>query len=283
MSQWWFHLDGMRVDLHIHTTASDGCWSPEQVVSHVLEEGIGLFAVTDHDSVANVGQSQSLAREADLAFLTGVEISASFDGRLAHILGYGIDIHNKALCELLESNYGLLSGYNDESIRQLAAAGVPLDLQDYARYERDPARGGWKSLDYLIDQGLCKNVDDFFRRIDVTIDVPLPRFPHPTRVAEVIRGAGGVPVLAHPGNMVRDGSTTRDVLTWVLDFEVSGLECYSSYHDETFTQACLGFCDQHDLLITGGSDCHGGFVGRPLGIPVVDTDLLELGELVQHL
>ena len=277
------YLDGMRVDLHIHTTASDGRWSPEQVVSHVRNAGIELFAVADHDTVASVGLTQTLAREAGLSFLTGVEVSSSADGRLAHVLGYGIDPHDTVLRRLLESNSDLLGWYNDESIRYLVAAGIPLDLQEYARYERDHTRGGWKSLDYLIDRSMCSGVDDYFQNVMMSIDVPRPRFPHPTEVAEVIRGAGGVPILAHPGMMMRDGDEAEDVLAWVLGFDVAGLECYSYCHDPVFTQSCLDFCAQHGLLITGGSDCHGGFVGRSLGVPVVDIGSLELGELVQYL
>jgi predicted metal-dependent phosphoesterase TrpH len=273
----------MRVDLHIHTTASDGCWSPKQVVSHVLKTGIGLFAVTDHESVANVGQTQILAREAGLGFLTGVEASSSFDGRVAHILGYGIDPHDTMLRELLESNYALLSGHNDEAIRQLAVVGFPVNLKEYARYERNPDRGGWKSLDYLVELGLCADVDDFFQRIVPKIDVPMPHFPHPTEVAEVIRVAGGVSILAHPGMLMRDGDAVEDILLLALDFKISGLECYSSYHDPAFIESCVDFCGQNGLLITGGSDCHGGFVGRPLGIPVVDISKLDLGELAQLL
>jgi len=94
----------MRADLHIHTTASDGCWIPEQVIAGVLAEGIGLFALADHDSVGNVARAESLARQNGLAFLRGVEVSTTLDGGMFHILGYGIDINHLDLLSALGNN-----------------------------------------------------------------------------------------------------------------------------------------------------------------------------------
>ena len=90
----------MRADLHIHTTASDGTWDPGQVVKAVCAAGIEFFAITDHDSVANVADTKKLAEKAGLRFLPGVELNSTKDGHNYHILGYGIDIENKKLLEL---------------------------------------------------------------------------------------------------------------------------------------------------------------------------------------
>ena len=87
----------MRADLHIHTTASDGTWDPGQVVKAVCAAGIEFFAVTDHDSVANVAETKKLAADTGLGFITGVELNSTKDGHNYHILGYGIDIENKRL------------------------------------------------------------------------------------------------------------------------------------------------------------------------------------------
>ena len=92
----------MRVDLHIHTTASDGTWTPAELVEQALAVGLGALAVTDHDSVANVAEAAALAREVGLRFLPAAEICSTKEDLSFHILGYGIDITNKRLLELLQ-------------------------------------------------------------------------------------------------------------------------------------------------------------------------------------
>jgi predicted metal-dependent phosphoesterase TrpH len=269
----------MRADLHIHTTASDGCWPPERVVAEVQERGIGLFAVADHDSVASVRPAETLALQAGLAFLCGVEISAVLDGRLFHVLAYGFDPDDPALASLLGENQARLLQTNEDVIHRLRAAGYQIDLDDYATYTYDRTRGGWRVLNFLIDRGLCTDVRDYFNTLTAGLSLPLPPFPHPAEVISAIHQAGGVPILAHPGASLRHAGLTEGSLRPFLDLGIGGLECYTHYHDEATTRFCLDWCDRHDLLITGGSDCHGGFVGRELGVPVVDTDDLRLGDL----
>lgn len=274
----------MRVDLHIHTTASDGCWSPQEVVTHVRQAGIGLFAIADHESVVNVQEAGRLAREAGLAFLPGVETSARLDEGVLHILGYGVDTSHPTLRELLRYNLGQLHGVNEENLRRIAEAGYPVDLAAYEAYEYDRARGGWKALNYLIDLGLCENVWDFLDRLYVdSLRPPMPEFPSPAEVTAAIRAAGGVAVLAHPGASLKGMNGLPAALERVLEGGIGGVECYSTYHDPETTATCLAFCERFDLLITGGSDCHGGFAGRTVGEPPVERNDLKLGELEEKI
>lgn len=272
----------MRADLHIHTTASDGCWTPEQVVAEVQARGIGLFAIADHDSAANVLPVETLARDAGLTFLRGVEISTLLDGRLFHVLAYGFDIGNPGLTALLQENRAKLDQQNDSIVHRLIAAGYEIDLDDYITYECDHTRGGWKVLNFLIDRGFCTGPRDYFDQLVAPLPTVWPAFPHPAYVIAIIREAGGVPILAHPGASMRRTGIADETLHSFLDFGIAGLECYTCYHDEDTTRWFVDWCDRHDLLVTGGSDCHGGFVGRELGVPVVDTADLRLGKLVER-
>ena len=273
----------MRTDLHIHTIASDGRWTPERVVAEVQARSIGLFAIADHDSVASVLPAESLAREAGLAFMHGVEVSTLLDGSLFHVLAYGFDMDDLPLATLLRENRARLDQSNEDTIHCLIAAGYEIDLDDYAAYEYDPTWGGWKVLNFLIDRGFCADVGDYVRNLRASLSTEWPPFPHPAEAVAAIREAGGVPILAHPAVSLRDGGVSEKTLHPFLDFDIAGLECYSHYHDETTARFCLDWCDRHDLLITGGSDCHGGFVGRELGVPVVDTADLRLGELEERI
>jgi len=273
----------MRADLHIHTVASDGCWTPEQVVVEVQARGIGLFAIADHDSIASVSLAEALARETGLAFLRGVEVSTLLDGHLLHVLAYGFDLHNPALAVLLRENGARLAQASEDTIHHLIASGYGIDLDDYTAYEYDRTRGGWKALNFLIDRGFCTDVRDYLYNLAPHLPAKWPSFPHPAEAIAVIREAGGVPILAHPGISLRHAGVTDETLCPFLDFGIVGIECYSHYHDEAATRFCLDWCARYGLLITGGSDCHGGFVGRELGIPAVDTANLRLGELEERI
>jgi predicted metal-dependent phosphoesterase TrpH len=272
----------MRADLHIHTIASDGRWTPEQVVAEVQAREIGLFAIADHDTVASVAPAEKLAREVGLTLLRGVEVSTVLDGRLFHILAYGFDIGHPGLTELLRKNKARLDQQNDNIVHGLIAAGHEIDLDDYVAYTDDPTRGGWKVLNFLIDRSFCTGPRDYFDKLVNPLRLKWPAFPHPADAIAVIRQAGGVPILAHPGISLRRVGVTEETLCPFIDFGIGGLECYSQYHEKGTTRLCLDWCDRHELLITGGSDSHGGFVGRELGVPVVDTADLRLGELAKR-
>lgn len=269
----------MRADLHIHTTASDGCWPPKRVVRKVKSQGIGLFAITDHDTIAHVASVEALAIEEGLAFLRGVEICTQLNGYQFHILGYGFELDNPALSGLLQANRAELNRGNDRAIRHLIAAGYSIDWDDYLAYDYDRARGGWKSLNYLIDRGIAQGVRDYFDNPDLEPPSALCQFPHPGEAIAAVREANGIPILAHAGVTLGDGGVTDDALQPLLDAGIAGLECYYVYHDEATTRFCLDWCARHDLIVTAGSDCHGGLVGRPLGFPPTDTADLRLGEL----
>lgn len=271
----------MRADLHIHTTASDSRWLPEELVAELRVRSIGLFAVADHDTLGAVRESEALACDAGLAFLRGVEVSAESDGRLVHILAYDPDLGSKALVALLRHNELEMERYGKHIIRQLIVAGYEIDPEDYASYTYEPTRGGWKSLNFLIDEGLCTGWRDFFGSLLSGLPECQVGFPHPSHVIAVIRESGGVPILAHPAGTL-PGGVTDEALRPFLDLGIAGLECYCPEHDDATTRFCLEWCVRHNLIATGGSDSHGGFAGRELGIPEVHASDLQLGPLEER-
>jgi hypothetical protein len=272
----------MRTDLHIHTTASDGTWDPGQVVKAVSAAGIAFFAITDHDSVANVAETKQLAERACLRFITGVELNSTKDRHNYHILGYGIDIENKKLQELCRHNQGLLEQKDDDSVRNLIERGWPLSMEEFKKYSYDPHRGGWKALAYLQDKGLCGDVNDFFRRIfTAENDLGFPDFPSIEEVVTVIHQAGGIALCAHLASDFH-GAGMQEYLPRLTDEKLDGFECYHSGHRPEDSRLLAHFCRRHKLYISGGSDCHGSFVlSRHLGIPEIDSASLCLPWLQQ--
>ena len=272
-----------QVDLHIHTNASDGSWTPQQLVDNVREAGIKIFSVTDHDSVGSINETALLAERYQLIFLPGVEICSTYQGRQFHILGYGIDCRSLSLLRLLDHNTQLMTEADRSSIRQLVKQGMPIDYEEYRDYEYDHSRGGWKSLNYLMDKGVCQGVEDFFGRLfTAEKGLEFPEFPPPATVTAAIHSAGGVAVLAHPGSEFH-GSILAETLEAFLKEDIEGVECFHPGHDQKTTATALAWCRRRNLLITGGSDCHGTFApGRRLGWPRVDLAELNLGSLVSE-
>ena len=271
----------MRIDLHIHTTASDGTWDPGQLISVAQQLGLGALAVTDHDTVANVAATEKLALAAGIKFIHGAEICSTKNGHCFHILGYGLDLDNRQLLELLAHNEHLLEQKDEDSIALLAQEGWNVSVKEFHAYKYDRHRGGWKALAYLQDKGLCRDVKDFFTRIftpEHNLDFPV--FPSITEVVHTIHGAGGVALCAHAASDFH-GPGLEPVLAQLAEEPLDGFECYHSGHSLEDTQKLLAHCRAKGLLISGGSDCHGTFVQeRHLGEPRVNAEDVYLPGLL---
>ncbi|MGD0154188.1 MAG: PHP domain-containing protein, partial [Thermacetogeniaceae bacterium] len=273
-------INDARVDLHIHTTASDGTWNPGQLMSKLLDSGIGLFAVTDHDSVDNLAETAVIAREHGLGFVPGVEINTTYQRRNYHLLGLGIDSAAPELRALLATNRELTEQIDADSIRYLESVIPEVCYEECRSYVNRPERGGWKTLNYLIDKGLCSNHRDFLALFKEW-GSPFERlvFASPGAAIGAIVRAGGVPVLAHPGADFyhRD---YRAVISYMIGQGIRGIECYHPENGPEITRYCLAVSQSKKLLVTGGSDCHGDFVpARRLGCPEIRWSQLNLGEI----
>ncbi|MFP4619267.1 MAG: PHP domain-containing protein [Spirochaetaceae bacterium] len=276
----------IRVDIHIHTRASDGVWTPEELAEEAEKEGIELFAATDHNSTGSVARAREEAVKRELYFLEAVEIDTTLEGSIYHILGYDIDTEDRSVQELLAYNKELQQSRDIHTLEDLEKRGFPIDWEDYRRYEHDPSRGGWKLLNFCIDRGFCDNSPYSFSRLfDAEHPIPHPQYRHPAEAVKAITGAGGIPVLAHPYGRV-GGSyhlETHEVFRRIKEAGVRGLECYTPYHSEEMTADTKAFCNEHGLLITGGSDSHGSFtVKRKIGRPFVTAKELRLGEIAER-
>lgn len=267
----------MFVDLHIHTTASDGTWTPSELIAQAKLAHLGAIAITDHDSVDNVAEAQVLAQAAGLRYLCGTELNSTKAGLNFHVLGYGIDIHNKALKELMAYNIKLLADKDRDSIVFLERDGWPVSAKEFTHYDYDHRRGGWRALAYLIDKGLCTDVNDFFKRIFTPEhDLGFPEFPSIAQVIDVIHGAGGIAICAHAASGFH-GPGLDHVLQLLQEEKFDGFECFHSCHTEEDTARLLEHCHKHGLYISGGSDCHGTFVpSRHLGEPKVHISQIRL-------
>lgn len=276
----------MRIDMHLHTSASDGTWSPSQLVEEARDKKLDIFAVTDHDTVESLSETQALADRSGLFFLPGIEVSSTLNGRLFHILGYGIDADDPGLLRLAKENSRLMMQKDNDSIRRLIEHGYNIDYEDFLHYRNDASKGGWKALNFLIERGICQNAAEFFDKIFIDLnDLSFPKFASPEEVIETIVKAHGVPVLAHPGiNLYGNKHSLGQVLQEFYAQGIQGIEVFHTQHNDEQTKTCYDWALRKGLQVTGGSDCHGGFIPhRKLGFPEVYVEKLKVDKILKRL
>lgn len=268
----------MFVDLHTHTVHSDGTWSPRELVERAHRAGIVALAVTDHDTMDGVPEAEIAALECGIGFVTGVEVSATWRGRVLHVLGYGVDTQNAGLRRFLASNRRMLEERNRLALHAIASSDGGFCVTECEGWDEPAALGGWKELNFLITRGLCNDVDDYFARYGPLLrSLPSPEFAPASDVVCEIQRSGGVALLAHPGETLR-GDNERGYIGEVMELGFDGLECFHPEHSRDYARWLRAACDREQWLVSGGSDCHGEFVAyRPLnGQRVRSVDVAEL-------
>lgn len=270
----------MRVDLHIHTTASDGCWDPSDLITAVKEADIGLFAVTDHDSIENVEAAARLAKTENINFIKAVEFTTKTDNKICHILGYGIDPSNADIVKLCDDNTRRMKELNISQVKDLISQGIDATIDEFINFKFDKRRGGGTVMNFLIDKGYFKTFKEALAFVASHVKWDTTDYPSPKEAADVIIAAGGHPILAHPGSKLVSNGLSDEELDKIVAMGIEGLECYTNYHTPELIQRFLDYCRENDLLITAGSDCHGPLLKeRVIGQPFVTIDQLNLGDI----
>lgn len=268
------------VDFHMHTQASDGTWLPEELIEEIKKANISKFAVTDHDSIQNVKQTQELANANNLTCISGVELSATYKEREYHILAYNFDLQNPTIIERVHKNHQLRYDHHISCIETLTKDYPVISVEEFIEYEYDLTRGGWPALNYLMDKNVVNNMNDYFILME-KYNLKL-LFNQPAEVIKDIKNAGAIAVLAHPPAYIDNGFMDYKQLKMWKDFGIQGIECYSPYYkNATDCNYYVKYCNENDLYISGGSDCHGRLLSsRKLGNPSIEKSQLNLPFLV---
>ena len=246
-----------RIDLHIHSTASDGTCTPAEIAALAAQQGLAAIALTDHDTVLGYPELQEAAASLGLETVPGIEISTKYGGAV-HILGYYIDPHSPALEPVLNWVVRDRDERNEKMCALMAADGLPVTYAEMkARFGEVIGRPHF--ADILVELGLASSVRDAFDRyVEKGQKYYLPRnFLSIERSIEIIREAGGVPVLAHPFQYKLDDAGLRELIEHCMESGLQGMECrYSGYSVEQ--SKYLGrLAEEYGLIKTGGSDFHG--------------------------
>ena len=250
----------MFADMHVHSQYSDGTLSFQDIVEKAKAHNISLLSICDHNIIDVYLKEDDLCAKAGIKLIAGVEIQSKLDGAEYHVLGYGFDVHNKRLNQMLEYNQGVLADMGTELIKSMAKDYPSLSVEEFSTYERDRKNGGWSSIDYLKSKGLAQGWFGYLKHARKYATEPTRSFPHPVDVIKAIHDAGGYVVVAHLGDSLnQDGQRCKKMASQFLDMGADGFECYYPSHGADITLFLLDFCREHDLLITAGSDDHGGF------------------------
>ena len=273
----------MYIDMHIHTEFSDGTYSPEEVAQIAKKNGVSIISVCDHDTIGAYESLRPACAALGITLIQGVEISTDWGGKNLHLLAYNFDPNNVELLKIINSNQAEYMWEGLEIIRNMEKDYPEVSLDEFTTYKKPRGRGGWASINYICDKGFGENLFDAFKYVQLY--APPLKFGSVVTACSAIRAAGGVPVLAHPGDYW-GVDEIEERLTNLLPAGIGGLECYhpSPKHDEAMVAKCVEFCKTHDLCITSGGDSHGDFAQgwRGIGILKMDTSKLNLNGILNN-
>jgi 3',5'-nucleoside bisphosphate phosphatase len=254
-------MSGSFVDLHCHSTASDGTLSPTQVVRLAVDRGLSALALTDHDTIAGVGEAAEAARAAGVDFLPGIEISAEYPhpGTM-HLLGYGVDPQSSVLGDLTKK---LLAGRDDRNpriIAKLRELGVAITMEEVEAEAGGNVVGRPHIAAILTRKGYVSSIKQAFDKY--LAPGSLAYFDKerlsPRRAIQMILECGGLPVLAHPIQLrYQNDAQLERVVKDLIDVGLLGIEVIHSDHDASMVERYTALADRFGLVKTGGSDFHG--------------------------
>ena len=256
------------VDLHIHSTASDGVFTPSEVVRLALEQGMAAIALTDHDTLGGVAEAQQAVVGTGLEVIAGVEVNSEGGWGDLHFLGYYVDLDNDFLQGRLQMMQDARVGRAHQMLERLRDRGMALEWEQIQALVGGDSVGRPHVARALLDRGYVETVQEAFDRF-IGNDGPayVPRLKlTPPEVIRAITGAGGIPVLAHPAHS-RPPAVER--IPEFVDYGLRGVEVHYPHHSPEEIETLLELCQAYDLLVTGGSDFHGPSVREGVSLDSV--------------
>jgi hypothetical protein len=248
----------MFVDLHVHSTVSDGTENPPDLLKKAKNIGLELFAITDHDNISGSKLIYKGKRDDSIYFITGVEISAEFKNTL-HILGYNFDIENKALNETLANLQEYRLKRNERMIKNMNDSGFKVSLEELFRISGGEQLGRPHFARLMLEKGFVKSYQEAF---DKYLKKGAPFYMDKKRLSpedsiKLIKNAGGLSVLAHPYQTKLEGENLEKLIKKLKSQGLDGIEVFYSLHSEKMTEEYLSYAKKYDLVATSGSDFHG--------------------------
>lgn len=241
-------------DLHLHTIFSDGTYTPDELINQVSNIGINAVAVADHDTVDGIVPTIEAAKKKDIEVIPAIELTSEYDGLEIHILGYFIDYKREKFIKELDFLKKNRKERIYKMLLKLKEMNVTIEADDIFKFAGCGTVGRLHLARVLLKKGYVNSIYGAFKKY---IGENAPAYVcgfhlSPYEAIKLIRDSAGIAVLAHPHTMKRD-----DLIPLFIDYGMRGLEVYYPEHTKSMTDYYKGLADKYNLLITGGSDCHG--------------------------
>ena len=268
----------MKIDLHIHSTCSDGRMPLEDIFETARQRDIGIISIADHDTIECQENANARARHYGMRYLFGLELNVSFshpaykNGKPISLdfLGYQYDVHNRTLGRKLldlrvyrkKRAEQILKNINEELVKAGLETFTPDDMKE-VQNSADGTLGRPHLAAYLVNKGIVKDKQEAFDRYLVKCNVPKMPLTLP-EASDLVKGAGGKLILAHPNHprgtslisFTASLTEQQAIIKETMLPYIDGIECWHSSHDNETTASYLVFSKRHGLMVTGGSDCH---------------------------
>ncbi|TYP54323.1 PHP domain-containing protein [Thermosediminibacter litoriperuensis] len=245
----------MKVDLHLHTTFSDGTLTPEQVVDKAYSLNLRAIAITDHDTVDGIVPAMERAKKYPLLeVVPGIEINTYYIEEEVHVLGYYIDYRGNTLKSTLDALQKERIERIKKIIEKLRELGIEITFEEVEAKASGSSIGRPHVARTLIDKKIVSSVDEAFALyLDQGKPAYVPRQKlTPYSAVDLIKKCGGIAVIAHPGML-----KNQDIVKSLINYGIQGIEVYHKEHDDERVKYYKNIAMKYGLLMTGGSDCHG--------------------------
>lgn len=257
-----------RADLHIHTSASDGRLTPEEVIEVAAKRKLAAVSITDHDTFDGYIKAKEKALELDVHLIPGIEITSAFYEKEAHLLAYYFDENSKQLTELLLRQRVARRERVKGIINTLSGNGIDINYDEVRAAANGANIGRPHVANVLIDKGYVGNYFEAFARYLSTerLGEIANSYPDFKQVIEIVKEAGGACILAHPGKLYSESEIQK-----FIEAGIDGIECIHPSHNYKLQKMYTELTEKKALLLTGGSDYHGGVERAPLHLGMVSV------------
>lgn len=251
-----------KIDLHIHTTYSDGTFTPSEIINKAKDKELAYIAITDHNEFRGSKEAYKIAPK---MVIPGVEIDSIIDDINVHILAYNFDYNDLDFSNFIDKNREMLFKVDDGFIDVLISNGYNITIDEYNKYVHNPRNGGWKALNFAIEKKIVNNIKDYFMLMNkYNYSHAIVPFPSVKEVIDRIHKANAIAVLAHPYKTFPKDKLIH-YLNTILDYGIDGIEAYYYNTSDDDINIVKKFALDHDLVTTVGNDYHGTFTDSELG------------------
>lgn len=262
----------MEVDMHVHTIASDGTFTSEEVVRRAKSFGMKSIAITDHDTVDGLEEGKKIAAEIGIEFIQGIEISCNIDNLEVHILGYFLNLNDEKFLAELEELKKAREKRNKKVVEKLEKCGIVIDIEKVKNMAPGNIISRVHIANYLVKIGAATSKNDAFEKYLGKTGVAYvlkENFP-PERAVKMLHANGAFISMAHPKLITQNDGLLENMIAELKKIGLGGLEAIYSTFTPSEKRKYKKMAKRHSLLVTGGSDFHGA---NREGIDIGDTGL----------